>query len=82
MIRKGRQADSYLKNKRWAANYLGVSLGTIERMIASGKGPRFIKVGYLVKFRPEDLAAFVEQNARGGQLPAPAVAGHLDEARP
>jgi excisionase family DNA binding protein len=58
--------ETYLKNKREAARYLGISVGTLERMIASGRGPRLIRIGMLVKFRPEDLAAYVEANAHGG----------------
>jgi len=36
-------------------------------MIQEGTGPRFVKIGSLVRFRPEDLAAYIEANSRGGQ---------------
>ena len=49
----------YLKNKREAARYLGVSLGSLERLMRSGLA--YIRVGNLVRFRPEDLADFIEQ---------------------
>jgi excisionase family DNA binding protein len=51
--------ETYLKNKREAARYLGVSLGSLERLMRSGLA--YIRVGNLVRFRPEDLANFVEQ---------------------
>ncbi len=67
-IRSAAQCDQTpLKDKRFAAKYFDVSVGTVDRWIASGRGPRFIKVGNLVRFRIEDLADFVERNARGGQ---------------
>jgi excisionase family DNA binding protein len=62
-----RNTDTYLKNKEYVAKFLGVSIGTIDRMVMTRTGPRFVKVGNLVRFRPEDLAIFVEANSRGGQ---------------
>jgi excisionase family DNA binding protein len=68
--------QNYLKDKRYAARYLGVSVHKVHRMIQDGSGPRFIKIGPLVRFRPEDLAAFIEANSRGGQ--SVKVAEHLE----
>jgi excisionase family DNA binding protein len=51
--------QTYLKNKREAARYLGVSQASLERLMRSGLA--YIRVGNLVRFRPEDLAAFIEQ---------------------
>ena len=59
--------EPYLKDKRFAARYLGVSVHKIHKMIQEGTGPRFVKIGSLVRFRPEDLAAYIEANSRGGQ---------------
>jgi excisionase family DNA binding protein len=50
----------YLKTKREAARYLGVSPGTMERLVRSG-GLAYVRVGILMKFRPEDLADFIER---------------------
>jgi len=75
MVDGMRNDEPYLKDKRYAARYCNVSIGTIDRWIASGYGPRFIKMGNLVRYRPEDLAAFVEANARGGLLPVGANLG-------
>jgi excisionase family DNA binding protein len=54
--------QTYLKNKREAARYLGVSLGSLERLMRSGLS--CVRIGNLVRFRPEDLADFVEQRIR------------------
>jgi len=51
--------QTYLKTKREAARYLGVSLGSLERFMRSGLA--YIRVGNLVRFRPEDLAGFIER---------------------
>ena len=51
--------ETYLKTKREAARYLGVSLATLERLIRSGLP--HIRISHLVRFRPEDLADFIEQ---------------------
>ena len=51
--------EDYLKSKREAARYLGVSIGSLERMMRSGLA--YVRVGNLVKFRPEDLADYIER---------------------
>jgi excisionase family DNA binding protein len=66
-MRNDRNEGNYLKDKKFAARYLGVSVHKIHRMVQEGTGPRFVKIGPLVRFRPEDLAAYVEANSRGGQ---------------
>jgi excisionase family DNA binding protein len=38
---------------------LGVSLGSLERLMRSGLA--YIRVGNLVRFRPEDLADYIER---------------------
>jgi excisionase family DNA binding protein len=49
----------HLKSKREAARYLGVSQGSLERLMRSGLA--YIRIGNLVKFRPEDLAEYIER---------------------
>src|ERR1022692_3899337 len=51
--------QTYLKTKRKAARYLGVSLGSLERLMRSGLA--YIRVGNLVRFRPEDLTDYIER---------------------
>lgn len=45
-----------------AARILGVSARTLERHRLTGAGPRFSRVGRLVRYRQCDLAAYIEQN--------------------
>lgn len=54
---------TYLRNKKQAARYLNVSEGSIERLMRNGL--RYVKVGSLVRFRPEDLTAYLESRRSG-----------------
>jgi excisionase family DNA binding protein len=62
----------YLKSKREAALWLNVSTGSLERLMREGLP--YVKVGCLVRFKPEDLSAFIEQRrvepAEGGRAQA------------
>lgn len=53
------EQQTYLKTKREAARYLGVSLGSLERLMRSGLA--YVRVGNLVRFRPEDLSDYIER---------------------
>jgi len=52
-----------LWTKRITAQYLGVSLKTLNRWMAEGKGPRARKIGVQVRYLPADVHAFVESCA-------------------
>jgi len=43
---------------REAADYLGVSPGTLEVWRCKGRGPRYCKLGKVVVYDPTDLDAF------------------------
>lgn len=58
------QTQTPLLTKKQAARYLNVSDASIERLMRNGL--RYVKVGGLVRFRPEHLAEYLEANARGG----------------
>ncbi len=48
-----------------AAEYLGgLQPNTLEGWRVSGKGCRFIKIGRLVRYRVEDLDAYLEAHTR------------------
>jgi predicted DNA-binding transcriptional regulator AlpA len=49
-------------NQKEAATLLGVSTRTLERHRVTGTGPRFTKLGRLVRYRQQDLADFVDRN--------------------
>jgi excisionase family DNA binding protein len=65
-MRNQQNEPPYLKDKRWAARFLNVSVHKVHKMVADGT-LRVVKIGPLVRFRPEDLAAYIEANSRGGQ---------------
>ena len=59
-----------LWNKRQVARFLDVAVSTVDQWVSgkrSGIGPRFLKVGSLVRFDPEDVHAYVEQRKKVSQ---------------
>ena len=53
----------YLSTKE-AADYIGLSDCTLNRMRVTGEGPRYAKLGRRVVYAPADLDAWVEENKR------------------
>lgn len=47
-----------------AADYLGVKRTTLEAWRCRGGGPKFVKLGRLVKYRRSDLDEFIEARVR------------------
>ncbi len=56
-----------------AARYLGVSPNTLRNWRTLGRGPRFYKIGALVKYRASDLDAFVREIDPPPSAPASAL---------
>jgi excisionase family DNA binding protein len=48
-----------------AAEELDVSVRTVQRLVDSGK-LRYVRVGKLMKFRPEELCLYIVGATRGG----------------
>ena len=48
------------------AKQISVSLASLRRWRLVQRGPRFIKVGALVRYRPEDLEQWMETLTTGG----------------
>jgi hypothetical protein len=46
---------------------LGVSRSALQSWRYSGRGPRFIKLGRLVRYRIVDIDAYLAANTRGGK---------------
>lgn len=53
-----------LWNQKTLAAYLGKSTAWCERARWCGEGPRFIKLGRHVRYRADDVLAWIEENAR------------------
>ena len=49
---------------------LNVSVASIRRWRLQSRGPLFIKVGSLVRYRPEDLESWLGVQPTGGNSPA------------
>lgn len=45
---------------------LNVSVASLRRWRLQGRGPLFIKVGSLVRYRPEDLESWLDAQPTGG----------------
>lgn len=52
-----------LMDQKQVASYLGKSIAWCERSRWDGTGPRFIKVGRAVRYRADDVLAWLEANA-------------------
>lgn len=53
-----------LWDQKTLAAYLGKSTAWCERARWAGEGPRFIKLGRHVRYRADDVLAWIEENAR------------------
>ena len=51
-------------NTEAARQILGLKRGTLEKWRLRGCGPRFIKVGRAVRYRPEDIDAWLSSRTR------------------
>ncbi len=47
------------------ASRLGVSRSTLQSRRYTGRGPRFIKLGRMVRYRNADIDAYLSANTRG-----------------
>ena len=54
-----------------AAQVLGLAVSTLNKFRVYGTGPRFVKLGRSVRYRPADLDAWIEANGRASTSEAP-----------
>jgi len=57
--------QNFLTEKE-VAKQINVSLASLRRWRLEQRGPRFIKVGALVRYRPEDLEEWMDALPAGG----------------
>jgi excisionase family DNA binding protein len=60
--------QNFLTEKE-VAKQISVSLASLRRWRLVDRGPRFVKVGALVRYRPEDLQQWMETLPAGGAIP-------------
>jgi hypothetical protein len=58
---------SYCKDEHFAAAFYGVSLGTVRRWRGLGIGPRYRKIGNLVRYSIPDLEDWLASRPAGGE---------------
>ena len=58
-----------LLNEHQVAEMLGVSVSTVRRWRLLKRGPRYLKLGALCKYRVEDISAWLESRPTGGGQP-------------
>ncbi len=58
-----------LRDERSASDYLKVPVKTLRNWRSSGEGPRFRKLGALVRYDRADLDAFANRVVKGGGAP-------------
>jgi len=61
-------------NEQEVSKRLNVSVATLRRWRLEKRGPMFVKVGSLVRYRPEDLDSWVAALPTGGDSAGGAVA--------
>jgi len=57
-----------LLTDRDLARHLQVSLATVRKWRLERRGPRWIKIGRCVRYRPEDIRAFIERCPHLGEM--------------
>lgn len=60
--------QNFLTEKE-VARQITVSLASLRRWRLEQRGPRFIKLGALVRYRPEDLEQWMRTLPSGGSVP-------------
>ena len=51
-----------LLNERQVADSCAISVLTLRKWRTEGRGPRYVKIGTLVRYRPEDVDAWIESH--------------------
>ncbi len=60
-------AQNRLFKEREVAERLAVSVATVRRWRLFGRGPKYSKIGSAVRYRPEDVSAWLESRPTGGE---------------
>lgn len=52
------------------SKHLRVSVACVRRWRLEHRGPRFLKIGSLVRYRPEDVEEWINTRPAGGEVEA------------
>lgn len=61
------QFSQGLLSERQVARITGMSVATVRRWRLLGQGPKYLKLNAAVRYRPEDVAAWLESRPSGGE---------------
>jgi hypothetical protein len=67
-----------LMTERQVSKQIQVSLAALRKWRVERRGPRFVKVGALVRYRPDDLTAWMEALPTGGGIVPQGTTQHAD----
>jgi hypothetical protein len=70
-----RNESEPLLNEYDLAEITGRSVASVRRGRFLGKGCPYVKLGFLVKYRPSDVRSYIARNARRAQPEAPKCRG-------
>jgi predicted DNA-binding transcriptional regulator AlpA len=56
-----------LLNERDVARITGMSVASVRRWRLLRQGPKYVKIGAAVRYRPEDVAAWLASRPSGGE---------------
>ena len=62
-----RKPASALLNEHDVAHRTGVSVASVRRWRILKRGPRYLKIGAAVRYRPEDVAGWLDSRPSGGE---------------
>jgi hypothetical protein len=63
-VRNVEPVDAPDKDEAYVARFFKTSLATVRRWRKNGAGPRWYKLGAMVRYRESDLFDFLEKGAR------------------
>ncbi len=59
---------SDLLNEHDVARLIGLSVASVRRWRLLKTGPKYLKIGAAVRYKPEDVSAWLESRPTGGEL--------------
>jgi predicted DNA-binding transcriptional regulator AlpA len=59
-----------LLTERQASDYMAVTVAALRKWRWQGRGPIHLKIGRLVRYRPEDIEQWLSSRPKGGERAA------------
>lgn len=62
-------SEKALMDEKQLANKLNISVASARRWRLLRQGPKFLKIGASVRYRPEDVDTWLDSRPSGGECP-------------